>query len=355
MTRTHNLDLPFIAAGQAQKHVTVNEGLVLIDNLLHLAVSDAPADVPPHEPELGGRWLIGPEPIGAWTGHAGELALWLDGGWRFLSPRPGWLVYDIDGEDLLVFDGTGWGLVSPSTLQQVSRLGIGAVADANNPLTARLGAVLLDALPAAEGGTDDLRLKLNRADPGGVASVLFQSTYAGCAEIGLIGDANLTAKVSEDGVDWITAVTVESGSGVVRLPANPKFRASLNHNTPVGADGWTPVPFNVADHDPRSDFDTTSHAYTAPVAGLYLFGAQVGMATDGSPPSTGYAAIWVNGAIAHEAEMRATTMVSGRGYAVLSLARPLSAGDAVDVRVYFNTNDSDLDASSCQFWGMMAP
>ena len=38
MTNTPNLSLPYLAAAQAQKHVTVNEVLSLIDALAQMAV-----------------------------------------------------------------------------------------------------------------------------------------------------------------------------------------------------------------------------------------------------------------------------------------------------------------------------
>ena len=48
------LELPFIQAGQAQKHVTHNEALELLDILVQLVVVDFDVDTPPSEAVNGG-------------------------------------------------------------------------------------------------------------------------------------------------------------------------------------------------------------------------------------------------------------------------------------------------------------
>lgn len=91
MSTSPNLNLPFVAAGQAQKHVTVNEAVLAIDSLMHIAVDGSPAATPPAEPEQGSRWIVGEGATGDWAGHDGKLAVFLDGGWRFTRRAPdGW-------------------------------------------------------------------------------------------------------------------------------------------------------------------------------------------------------------------------------------------------------------------------
>lgn len=354
MTTSPNLNLPFVAAGQAQKHVTVNEAVLAVDSLMHLAVDGAPADAPPSDPEQGSRWIVGSTPTGDWTGKAGRLAVFLDGGWRFHTPRSGWLVHVAETQTLLAYDGTGWSaLATPTNLQQVERLGLATDADAANPLSARLNGALLTALPTADGGDDDLRLKLNKSGATDTVSLIYQSGFSGRAEIGLAGSDDLSVRVSPDGSAWTTSLIIDKDDGSVRMPCNPKFRASLNYDAYVAANTWTRLPFNVAAHDPLSGFDVVDHDYTAPIDGFYLFGAQVGHHSDGTPPTTAYAAVYVNGTMAEESEMRCVAVNNNRGIAVLTLARYLTAGTTVDVRVYFDTNDSELDDAGCQFWGVM--
>jgi hypothetical protein len=81
--------LPLIEPGQAQKDLTHNEALTLIDAALHPAVTGAARNDPPVMPVPGERWLVGDAPTGAWAGHARALAAWTAGGWRFVAAREG--------------------------------------------------------------------------------------------------------------------------------------------------------------------------------------------------------------------------------------------------------------------------
>ncbi len=79
--------LPMLAAGQAQKELTHNEALVLIDALLFPVAQASAVNTPPSGPTAGQCWLVGSLPSGAWTGHALKLAIWTTAGWRF-APMP---------------------------------------------------------------------------------------------------------------------------------------------------------------------------------------------------------------------------------------------------------------------------
>ncbi len=105
---TPHLALPYIAAAQAQKHVTHNEALRLVDGIVHLAVEAAAATTPPGSPVEGMRYLLGAAPTGAWSGKAGALALYADGAWLFRAPQIGWIVFDKTTEDVLVLKAAGW-------------------------------------------------------------------------------------------------------------------------------------------------------------------------------------------------------------------------------------------------------
>ena len=67
------LDLPFILPSQAQKHVTHNEALRLLDALVQLAVEGFGAVTPPAQPAQGEVWAIGAGAGGAW---GGKMVLW---------------------------------------------------------------------------------------------------------------------------------------------------------------------------------------------------------------------------------------------------------------------------------------
>ena len=68
MTDTPRLALPAIEAAQAQKHVTHNEALALLDALTHLAVESRALSAPPGQPGEGNSYIPAPGASGAWSG-----------------------------------------------------------------------------------------------------------------------------------------------------------------------------------------------------------------------------------------------------------------------------------------------
>ncbi len=102
MTNTPNLSLPYLAAAQAQKHVTVNEALSLIDALAQMAVVAVGATSPPATPAEGERHIIGTGATGAWNGWDNSIALFSGGAWLRLIPQTGWMAWDVSASNLLV-------------------------------------------------------------------------------------------------------------------------------------------------------------------------------------------------------------------------------------------------------------
>lgn len=84
ITETSRHKLPLLAVSQAQKEITHNEALVRIDALLHPVVVDELSTPPAiSDAEIGKCWLVGASPVGEWSGKAGQIAIWIGGGWRF--------------------------------------------------------------------------------------------------------------------------------------------------------------------------------------------------------------------------------------------------------------------------------
>lgn len=102
--------LPLLALGQAQKEITHNEALTLVDALLHAAVEEGPVDTPPAAPEEGQCWLVGAAPGDVWSGEAHSVALWSAGGWRFMRPREGMRLMRLSDGGLLRFNSGLWSL-----------------------------------------------------------------------------------------------------------------------------------------------------------------------------------------------------------------------------------------------------
>lgn len=87
--QTANLALPYIAAAQAQKHVTHNEAIRRLDALVQLVLESATATAPPATPAEGGRWFVPSGASGAFAGQEGRIAAFEAGVFDFLDPRPG--------------------------------------------------------------------------------------------------------------------------------------------------------------------------------------------------------------------------------------------------------------------------
>lgn len=101
-------ELPFILPGQAQKELFHNEALALVDAALHPVVEGAPSGEPPASPAVGQGWLVAAGATGAWTGKGGHLAVWTEGGWRFVRPQPGMCVWDKAAGVPRRWTGSGW-------------------------------------------------------------------------------------------------------------------------------------------------------------------------------------------------------------------------------------------------------
>lgn len=204
------LSLPLILPAQAQKHVTHNESLRLLDILVHLAVIDRTRSEPPALPTEGDRHIVASAATGAWAGQDGKVAAFWGGTWVILDPRPGWQARVLAEDLTLAHDGTGW---QPAVTIPDSRprLGIATSADDQNRLAVASPATLFT--HAGQGH----QLKLNKAAPSDTASLLFQTGWSGRAEFGLVGEDAFSLKVSADGIAFQPVLTADPATGRATL------------------------------------------------------------------------------------------------------------------------------------------
>lgn len=242
MEESRNLKLPYIMPSQAQKHITHNEALRMLDAVTHLSVRDRDLSSPPSEPADGVRYLVAEGSAGQWQGHEGHIAAFQDGAWQFFAPQEGWLCFVADEAALVAFDGTAWLPLEGASpfLQNIERLGLATEADEANPFAARLNSALWTASYAGEGGNGDLRYMMNKEGEGNTLSLLMQSDWSGRAEIGLAGNDDLTIKVSDDGANWTDALRVDRQTGRASFPqgivdASTGFSVPLYVPAPVAS------------------------------------------------------------------------------------------------------------------------
>lgn len=233
---TANLKMPYIIAAQAQKHVTHNEALRVLDAITQLSVVDRDVSAPPEQPVDGVRYIVPAGASGPWADHTGTVAAYQDGGWIFYEPVVGLRAWVADEKVLVAWDGESWVMAggTAGSLEEVARLGINATADDTNRLAVRSPAVLLD---HAGGGH---QVKVNKAAAGDTASVLFQTGYSGRAEFGTTGSDGFEIKVSPDGASWFQAMIVDAATGGVTFP-NSGLVGQPGPQGPQGPSGG-PVP-----------------------------------------------------------------------------------------------------------------
>lgn len=209
-----NLSLPFIQAAQAQKHVTHNEAIELLDMVVQLTLEGVGATTPPNNAAEGQAWAIGAGATGAWAGHTGDIAAWRGGGWLIVEPKVGWRAFDKTSQTIRVFVQTGWEIPTNGTpdLDNLDGVGINASSDATNRLSISSPATLLNHEGAGH------QLKINKATTAETASLLFQSNWSGRAEMGLAGNDDFSIKVSDDGGTFHEALRVDGATGQVALP-----------------------------------------------------------------------------------------------------------------------------------------
>ncbi len=197
-----NLNLPLIQPAQAQKHVTHNEAIEVLDHVTQLVLAEVDALNPPAAAEDGAVYALGAVPTGDWSGQGGKLACRSGNGWLFVTPRRGWQGWLDDGARQVVFDGLEWGeIAAPDTL------GVNTTADEQNRLAVSAPSTLLTHEGAGH------QLKINKAEEADTASLLFQTGWSARAEMGTTGSDDFAIKVSDDGANWNTGLSVDAATG----------------------------------------------------------------------------------------------------------------------------------------------
>lgn len=213
MSQSTNLRLPYLAANQAQKHVTVNEAFRFLDALVQLSIKSAALSAPPGSPADGSRYIVAAAPTGAWAGHATHVAAWQDGAWAFYAPGEGWGAWNEATGAPLVYKAGAWVSLFGGTFAggSITELGINAATDATNKFVFFGTNMLFNT-----GGSIDATF--NKAAAGNDASFSFKTGFSARALLGLLGSDDFTIKVSANGSTFFTGLVVDRSSGRVSLP-----------------------------------------------------------------------------------------------------------------------------------------
>jgi hypothetical protein len=210
---SHILGLPYIQPAQAQKHVTHNEALRVLDALVQLSVEDRDQTAPPATPTSGD-----------WTGQDGSIAVYENAAWAFYAPQNGWQAVVRAEGTTLIFNGLDWvgSAIDALALQNVNGVGINTTADDVNRL-----AVSADATLLSHNGSDH-RVVVNKDAPTDTASLLFQTGYSGRAEMGTAGGDDFSIKVSNDSMSWNTSLTLDGATGRAEFPSGAQVACRVD-------------------------------------------------------------------------------------------------------------------------------
>jgi len=113
MSNSTNLGFTYLEASQAQKHVTVNEALRVVDAVIQLSIIDRDLTTPPSltSPTDDGKvYIPASGATGDWSGHVGEIAFFVDDAWQFVSPKEGWRGWVQDENVEVHWSGSAWAL-----------------------------------------------------------------------------------------------------------------------------------------------------------------------------------------------------------------------------------------------------
>jgi hypothetical protein len=105
---TPRFALPYIQASQAQKEVTHNEALLMVDALVSLSLEDRHLSAPPVSPQNGQVWFINGAGSGAWSGQSNKLAHYDSGQWYFYVIPDGLRAWIKDEAGYFVYSGSSW-------------------------------------------------------------------------------------------------------------------------------------------------------------------------------------------------------------------------------------------------------
>ena len=350
---SNSLSLPFIQPSQAQKHVTHNEALQILDVLTQLAVTSDEISTPPVSPSDGARYIVGVAGTGDWNGHDGEIAVFDSGNWRFFVPRAGWRAFVLNRETLVAFDGTDWIDLDTDELQDVVRFGLGMETPAGTPFAAKLNSSLWTALYQADGGDGDLVQTLNRETQNNDAGFVFQTDFGSRAIFGLFGSSNVRLAVSPDGTTFFDGFDVEPSSGIVNQPNLPRFKASTNFDNFCALDTWTRIALNDTEFNDQNIFDPGTNLFTAPTEGTYAFGASLVYKQNVSTAAMTKCRLLKNGADVISGSQISDTSphISEETTLCVHNLVSLEAGDTVELEGYIAGSDGYFMADRTVLWG----
>ncbi|QND44207.1 tail fiber protein [Providencia phage vB_PreS-PatoteraRojo] len=86
----------------------MSDSQVFLDTMLFPVIKSLTFSSPPTQAVEGATYSIAANPTGAWSGHAGEVAVYVENAWQFYPPKKGWRAYVESFDKMMWYNGTTW-------------------------------------------------------------------------------------------------------------------------------------------------------------------------------------------------------------------------------------------------------
>lgn len=112
MATTPKTEMPEISEAQAQKYLTHNSALRILDAIVQLTAIDKDLFVPPGAPSDGDTYIVAAtdSTSGDWETHDDDITYYQSSGWIYITPLEGWAAYVQDENIVYTFvsASVGW-------------------------------------------------------------------------------------------------------------------------------------------------------------------------------------------------------------------------------------------------------
>lgn len=219
MTTTPITGATEVPVGSRAKEQTINAGFRLLEGLAAKTVKDKDLTAPPGSPADGDLYIVATSPTGAWSGKAGQIALYA-AGWVFLAPAEGWAVYVQDEDTTYTYSGSVWQSADANAATPALTFGGGSTGltySAREAYYSRVGKlVTLQArilLSAKGSSTGAAKISLpvaakNVTAPCAVGPVWFDALDSGVTHmVARVDDNAATASLYKQGAGGLVAAT----------------------------------------------------------------------------------------------------------------------------------------------------
>ena len=156
-----------------------------------------------------------------------------------------------------------------------------------------------------------------------------------------------TSQGIDDNSTGTTGLTIDS-SGYVKRNTLPRVRAYLNVTNFDSSTSDTRVPFSGT-RISSSDYSTSNHRFTAPIAGLYwvAWGGTINM-SGADKYATTY--VKVNGSTTPTCRLRASTTTSGyyKGFSCVTLLN-LNSSDYIEIWAYTQAGGAEYEGNEFEY------